>query len=363
MPMSDKAYKGGIYSIVKQYLDCSDRFLVNNIELKYFRSPTISKKNYYSLRGITNKLLYHLRFIHLNIKTLRNYLANHPVDLLHVHTSRELRLLEDLLIAKRATKNSKVKIVVSIHKADLEKIISTRLLIQGIFLHLLRIIPHYILFLSTITRKEFIARGLSENKTEVLYNFHSYEYKSSLPVKKKKDNNINLLFIGSLNREKGILDLFDAVYQLKGNYTLHICGDYKENEIKYEFENRKRRIENHVVLHGYVDKDKKMEIFQNADILILPSHSEGMPLVILEALHFGLPIITTPVGAIPELLKENENALFVQPKDVEGIRNAIEVLVTEDSLREKMSENNKKISIDYSMNKNISKLCAIYHRI
>jgi glycosyltransferase involved in cell wall biosynthesis len=65
----------------------------------------------------------------------------------------------------------------------------------------------------------------------------------------------------------------------------------------------------------------------NADALILPAYDEGLPLVILEALASATPVICTPVGSIPEVLADGENALFVTPGDEAGIAAAIIKLI------------------------------------
>lgn len=206
--------------------------------------------------------------------------------------------------------------------------------------------------------KKFFENNFNLSNVIILNNTCHY------PLAKTKNDsaNINLLYLGAINQSKGIFDLIDALNILNKegfkNYFLHIGGqgDIKnlQNVIK------KFRLENHITLYGWVNKDLKSELFSQSDIFILPSYNEGMPISILEAMSYNIPIIATNVGGIPEIVKNKYNGLLVEPKNIYGIYKSIKTLILDKELREYMKVNNKKIIIDYLPNKISSKLSSIY---
>ena len=101
--------------------------------------------------------------------------------------------------------------------------------------------------------------------------------------------------------------------------------------------------------------------YDKVDALILPSHAEGFPNVILEALNHRLPIIATDVGAICESVINNENGFLIPLKDKEKLLEAILALGKSQILREKFSENSEKIVVkNHSIEKNCQKIFNLF---
>jgi glycosyltransferase involved in cell wall biosynthesis len=179
------------------------------------------------------------------------------------------------------------------------------------------------------------------------------------------NNPIRLLFVGFINKEKGIFELLKSIQKLPSNIYLDICGNKKDitTEEYKEFEKLCNKMGKQICRHGYVVGEEKDNLFKAADIFVLPTYGEGLPLVLLEALHFGLPIITTPVGSIPEVLKEEENVIFVEPKNIESLVKGIERLLYNQDLWKKMSKNNSILANQYFIENNIKELCDIYNDV
>jgi glycosyltransferase involved in cell wall biosynthesis len=97
---------------------------------------------------------------------------------------------------------------------------------------------------------------------------------------------------------------------------------------------------------GAIDGEAKLRVFAESDVFVLPSRYriEGQPISILEAMHFGMPIVTCRVGAVPDIIIEDENGLFVQPDDPEGLLLVLDRLRRDDRLREAMSLRNRAIA-------------------
>lgn len=121
-----------------------------------------------------------------------------------------------------------------------------------------------------------------------------------IPVRSCHDP-VRLLFVGRLSKVKGIGQIIDAVAGLKGQAILTVVGDGEERpglEARIAVE----QLEETVHLEGACTPDRIKGYYADNDILIMNSTVEGKPMVILEAMSYGLPVIATPVGGIPELV-------------------------------------------------------------
>ncbi len=163
------------------------------------------------------------------------------------------------------------------------------------------------------------------------------------------------LFVGRLNIEKGILDLIEAAHILKKlnfEFSLEIIGfgnleeTIKERICQYD-------LKTEVNFIGYVPHGELHKYYKNNDFFILPSNAdyEGFPRVILEAWSYGLPVITTDVGGIRGLGKENKNLIFVERTDASSIAEGMKRLISENELRPEMEkyihENRENITFEF----------------
>lgn len=136
-----------------------------------------------------------------------------------------------------------------------------------------------------------------------------------------------ILMLCRLQREKGIIELLNAIKEIKstGNNSFHLTvagnGDYLEAS---KNECRKLGIEESVTfLGGVYDNGVKRNLYRNSDLYILPTYNEGFPRTLYEAMIFGTPIITTFVGGIPALMIDGENCKRIDAKSVESIVDAL----------------------------------------
>ena len=114
------------------------------------------------------------------------------------------------------------------------------------------------------------------------------------------------VFLGALTRNKGLLELIEAAAQLRDAevpFELIIAGPHVASEpLDWGAHVRGRRLQNHISFVGPVHGDAKAKLLAEADCLVLPSHEEAFPIVILEAAAAGLAVIATAVGGVPEIL-------------------------------------------------------------
>jgi glycosyltransferase involved in cell wall biosynthesis len=145
----------------------------------------------------------------------------------------------------------------------------------------------------------------------------------------------NVLALGVMGKAKGVHDLLDAARELQPPFTLQLVGPEREPGV-YDL------IDTFVGTHALRDQVKripavrgreKLELFRQAGIFVLPSYHENFPLSVIEAAAAGLPIIVTPVGAIPEFFVDGESAIFVEPGNARQLAAACQRLLTSESDR------------------------------
>jgi glycosyltransferase involved in cell wall biosynthesis len=122
-----------------------------------------------------------------------------------------------------------------------------------------------------------------------------------------------VLFLGHLYRDKGVYDLVDAfalVGAARPGLRLVLAGEGPERE-GLRAHAGSLGVNGALELPGWVDEPAKAELLTRADCLVLPSHREGLPLAVLEAMHSGVPVVATAVGGIPEVVEHEREALLV----------------------------------------------------
>ena len=120
---------------------------------------------------------------------------------------------------------------------------------------------------------------------------------------------IRLIYIGRLNKAKGIDGILDALAKLQGKAILSIVGDGEEKNNLIEY-SKKKKVSELVNFEGFVEPNEVCKFLLNNDILIMNSEFEGKPMSILEALSFGLPVVTTNVGGIGDITKNNFDSVY-----------------------------------------------------
>jgi glycosyltransferase involved in cell wall biosynthesis len=163
------------------------------------------------------------------------------------------------------------------------------------------------------------------------------ELKSSLGIPEEA---ITLISVGRLSKEKGHIDLITAMTKVKadfkGSQTLRlvIVGDGPERPA-IEDKVRELSLSDTVIFAGF--QSEVSPYYQIADVAVLPSHSEGSPYALLEAMAAGVPMVATAVGGVPEIATNGENALLVNRESPVQLAAGILELVGNAQLRQKVS--------------------------
>lgn len=175
--------------------------------------------------------------------------------------------------------------------------------------------------LSKYAFNTFTNFGIAEKKLKVKYLPSPYHKKNSNNKIKHRSDKFRILFVGRLELLKGFHYLIDAFEKLSiSNAELWLVGkDYKE----YTVPNNQS-----IKLWGEVSKDKLAEIYANADVLVFPSLLDAFGLVLLEALFFNLPIISTSTSGAPDIGLPDTYLKIIEPKSSIAIKLAIEQVYT-----------------------------------
>lgn len=141
----------------------------------------------------------------------------------------------------------------------------------------------------------------------------------------EKDDKLRLLFLGRLGKRKGFYDLVEVLreHRTKFEDKLEVLfgGDGEVEEVCSLI--KEYQLNNIAKYQGWVGSEKRSCLLNLCDVYILPSYNEGLPISILEAMSYSLPVISTNVGGIPEIVKNNENGFLIEPGDKQGIYEAI----------------------------------------
>jgi len=150
----------------------------------------------------------------------------------------------------------------------------------------------------------------------------------------------HLLFLARIEKTKGIYEAIEAytIVKNKRKVKISIVGDGLELENLKEYVSRRNIAD--VKFHGHLVDHEKAEIFKEADIYIFPSYYEGMPTSVLEAMSFGLPVITSAVGGLPDFFINNLHGYITGSKDPAVYAELIMKIMDDNELKKKMSLNN-----------------------
>jgi glycosyltransferase involved in cell wall biosynthesis len=146
-----------------------------------------------------------------------------------------------------------------------------------------------------------------------------------------------LLFLGRLGENKGIYHLLEAIALLRPHFPalrLLAGGDGELERVAARA--KALGIAEAVEILGWVTGEQKDKLLSAATVYVLPSRNEGLPMSVLEAMSWGLPVITTPVGGIPEAVTHGVEGFLVQPGDALELAEAISKLLVDPELRERM---------------------------
>jgi len=174
-----------------------------------------------------------------------------------------------------------------------------------------------------------------------------------------------LLFLGEMARHKGIFELARAFAQVTGRFptlklvyggTGRALEEIRQLGAQLELDGRMECI-------GWLESQRKRAALAGATIFVLPSYVEGMPMALLEAMSWGLPVVATAVGGVPEIITHEVDGLLVAPGEIAALAAAIARLASDARLRERLGRAAREtIATRFSLNAAVERLLQIYRR-
>jgi glycosyltransferase involved in cell wall biosynthesis len=209
--------------------------------------------------------------------------------------------------------------------------------------------------------QEFVTQelGLPMAKVEILWNAVP---DPGPPTPRPAGAPVEILFLGRLGERKGVPELLEALAdpRLRGlRWNATLAGDGPVD--RYRAVVAALGLRERVRLTGWVDEAEAKRRLAAADLLVLPSRNEGLPMAILEAMSHGIPVVTTPVGAIGDAVRDGENGLLVEPGDPQALATALVRLVGSAPLRRSLGIRGRdRFLADFSLEAHVARLRGIY---
>lgn len=346
---------GGLQNCAREL---SERLAQKGHEVEVFTSDIGCSKG--KLKSTQNLEIHYLKgfeFAHTPIiPSLLPRLLKAPKDsVIHVHVAKAL--VPEIVFL--ASKIRKIPYVAHFH-SDVEP--SGRLgfllpLYKKVFLKQVLKSADRIIVLSEEYRNIISKKYNISEKTVVIPNGVSGEF--FIDKKPISSKNINLLFVGRLAIQKNVPRLVRAASLVRHKVTLHIIGDGEEgSKIQKIISDKKMK---NVILHGEKRGSELTDFYKSADIFLLPSDYEGLPLVLLEAMASGTPIIASDVRGISGLI--GDVGVLVDHPTAEGFAKAIDALIENMELRKQLSQKGREKAKQYDWSSIVDKFENIYEEV
>lgn len=326
--------KGGMSTVISGISESEELNGIHDIDL--FES--------YIDGNILRRLLFSICSYFKLYKLYKNY------DLFHIHMASYGSAFRKIYYI-RFLKKKRKKVIVHIHGAE------------------------YLTFYSSLSRRKqkYVINNL--NKSDMIIALSEkwkYEFETQLNMKNVYvlnngidtddfqksisnciENKHKFLFLGRLGKRKGAYDILKAIEGLNNEgikIKCYMAGDGEIDIFRKIID--QKNLKDCVEVIGWVGNSEKIKLLKNVSTVILPSYNEGLPMAILEGMACGKAIISTNVGAIPEVVIENENGIIIEPGNIEQIKSAIKKIISDDKKLLNISLNNiQKIDKKYSRKK------------
>jgi len=259
--------------------------------------------------------------------------ASNKVDLLHINLASHGSTWRKAIIAHMA-RILGIPYIIHLHGGgyrDFWQCASTpqKRIIRALFLGATRIIV-----LGRVWR-DFIVDIMPETSERVII-LHNATRRPPSRIRKSDKNEATIIFLGRIERQKGFFVLIHALKLLEhiGPWKAIIAGNGSLREAQESI--TALGLEERVRLVGWLSREEVSKLLAKAEILVLPSFDEGLPIAIIEAMGAGLAIVATPVGAIPEIIENGKTGILVPPGDANALATAIRRLLENPSFRSRI---------------------------
>lgn len=210
------------------------------------------------------------------------------------------------------------------------------------------------------TWKEAVYNTFRIDNIEVVYNPCTTVINDKQYQRQKQ-----ILYAGAINARKGYADMiraFAKIADLHKDWKIVFAGNGEIEQGKALA--KELGIENQCIFLGWINGEEKDKAFKEASIFCLPSYAEGFPMAVLDAWTYGLPVITTPVGGIPDVAQNGENMLVFTPGDIDKLADCMHRLIDDKELYNRISKASTRFANEtFSIKEINSKIENIYKKM
>lgn len=343
MIVPNKAVKGGIASVVNGY---RGSVLEEHYRITYIESYQDGSK----WSKLAKALKAYLAFFRL--------LRRDTPDLVHVHSSFGPSFYRKMPFILGSAKRG-IPIVNHIHGAEFDSFYekaseAKRRQIKNVYGKCTRLVA------LSAEWADRLGQIVSRDRIDILENYCRIP---EVPYDAGRDKK-QILFLGELGERKGCFDIPAILERVKRHYpdvTLVMAGDGEMDRIKGIF--LEKGLLEEVSFPGWVRGRDKERLLEESGIFLFPSYNEGMPMALLEAMAYGLAIVTTSVGGIPQLIQDGVNGFLAAPGDTVALAAAIERLLKDDACLTACGRAARaSAESEYSLERHLSRLEAVYER-
>ncbi len=335
--------RGGVSSVVNSYYDAG---LDKLCELTYL--PTMEDGS--KLKKLLVAAEARVRFERLVKKN----------DILHVHMSADNSFYRKAVFIRKAHKEGK-KIIIHMHGSTFDLFYKERCndaqkqQVREIFAMADKVIA------LSEDWKEFLAEYICDaQKIVVIYNA------VKIPDAYPKDYaNRKMLFLGILGQRKGTYDLIEVLPEVLSKYPdshIYFGGDGEREQAEQLC--MEKGIADRVTFLGWVRGAEKEKLLKECSIYVLPTYHEGMPMSILEAMSYGMAVVSTYVGGIPHIITDGENGLLYEAGNTEQLTESLSAVLEYSGMREELGVRaREKIQNDFNTEVLIEKVMELYRAL
>lgn len=324
---NDPSVKGGITSVITQLLEHD--WSEENIDMKFI--PT-----YIDTNNIKKVFFYLIAY-----QRIKKELKKNRPDIVHIHMSYKGSFIRKLVIHKLCKRYGVVD-VIHLHGSEFKKWYDECNYIKR------NRIKHFLREVNS-----FIVLGEKWNKIikEIEPTTNTVVVSNTISIPEEKvewREPIQVLFLGVLIKRKGVVDLLHAIKILKDSRMVKsvnfvIAGSGEEEEALKE-ECSRLGLDEIVKFVGWTVGEKKKKLLKESQILVLPSYNEGLPIAILEAISYGLPVVSTDVGDISSAVYNGKNGYLFNPGDVEKLSENLAMIINDEDTYRKFSIMSRRIA-------------------
>jgi glycosyltransferase involved in cell wall biosynthesis len=341
--------RGGIDRVTDLIIDTIDQR--GDLGVKAERLTTRGQKNVYWA-----VVLFAQALVHFLVAARRG-----EVDLIHMHLSFGGSAYRKLILAAMA-RFLGIPYVVHLHAGQFDEFWTSAGTYLRRSINRLFVDSAAIIVLGDYGARVILERLPSlRDKITILPNASTSP--SQLNRRRRESERIRITFLGFILAEKGVPQLVEALGKLshRSDWIATIAGSGEIEQTRSQA--RRLGIVDRVELPGWLGPSETAALLQRTDILALPSFVESLPMAVIEAFAYGVAVVATPVGAVPEVIAHDRNGLLVPVGHVEALADALNRLLEDGALRQRLGDAARRDHAErYEINNYVKRLVSVWRK-